>query len=96
MQQHHTERELAPLLQQPFTRRCESREGDAMKVCGATAAVPRTSGETLTLSDVLGVAENVSTTHAAEIVRALLASGRIRFVNPDIQRDLNVLSHQLA
>ena len=72
-----------------------------MKVCGTHGGANRYGERTghgrdaLTLSDVLRAAEHESTAHASEIVRGLLASGRIRFVNPDIQHELDVLSKQL-
>ena len=62
-----------------------------MKAYGAGVA-----RRTLTLRDIFGVAESVSAAHAPEIVRALLASGRVRFVNAGVQRELDAVAELLA
>lgn len=67
-----------------------------MKTYGAAAVASRTWRDSLTLRDVFGAAENVSAAHASEIVHALLASGRVRFVNADVQRELDAVEQLLG
>lgn len=63
---------------------------------GSSVAARRPRNVSLTLRDVFGAAESVSAHHAPEIVRALLASGRVRFVNEDVQRKLDAVAQLLA
>ena len=67
-----------------------------MKAYAAGMAMERTGRPALTLRDVFGAAESVSAGLAPEIVHALFASGRVRFVNADVQRELDAVAELLA
>ena len=56
--------------------------------------VPTVPGH-LTLGDILAAAQDVSERDAAELVARFVTVRRVRFVDPDAQRALDLLSREL-
>ena len=63
-----------------------------MKTGSGTITVQRSGLKSLTFADVLNAATGASEADAAAIVQALCDSGRIRFLRPTAQHDVDRLA----